>query len=88
MGGNRNLRINEKWYLLWIALAAVFVLPSMHQVMRGRLALDVTRVAQNASSLVKFYWRPTVGWGLLIGLAAGVSMTLLTRVNAFIYFQF
>ena len=88
MGDNRNLRINEKWYLLWIALIAVFVLPSMHQVMRGRLALDVTRVAQNAGSLIKFYWRPTLGWGLTIGLAAGLSMTLLTRVNAFIYFQF
>ncbi len=88
MGGSRNLRINEKWYVLWLSLAAVFVLPSTHEIMRGRLAIDVTRVAQNARSLLRFYWRPSVRWVVVCGLAAGVAMTLLTRVNAFIYFQF
>lgn len=88
VGHNRNLRINEKWYIFWLALLSVFVLPSTHEIMRGRVALDLTGAAQGARSLVRYAWHPRTLWAVLTVCMFGLSMTLLTRVNAFIYFQF
>lgn len=84
----RTLRLNEKWYIFWIALVCVFVFPSMQEVMRGRLGMDVSGVSQGSHSLLRFRWRPSLGWALATGFVFGVSLTLLTHVNAFIYFQF
>jgi hypothetical protein len=87
VGISRLLRINEKWFILWAALAAVFFAPSAHQLMKGALALDVTAVAAGAAK-PHLLWRPSAAWAAVIALMAIVSALLLTRVNAFIYFQF
>ena len=84
---SRLLHINEKWYIFWIALLIVFFAPSAHEVMRGKLALDITAVAKKIRQ-PRLYWRPSQRWAAGIGVMAAVSLLLLTRVNAFIYFQF
>jgi hypothetical protein len=87
VGISRLLRINEKWFILWGALAAVFFAPSLHQLMKGLLALDVTKVA-TIEAKPRLLWKPSAAWAITVALMAAISMLLLTRVNAFIYFQF
>jgi alginate O-acetyltransferase complex protein AlgI len=86
-GASRILRINEKWYILWAALAAALFAPSAHELMGKKLALDVTGVAEKTKEPA-LLWVPSPRWGVALGLMAGLSLTLLTRVSAFIYFQF
>lgn len=81
----RLLRINEKWYILWVALGVVFFAPNVHQLMRQKLALSARDVL---TPLSKLYWRPTKLWAIAVSLMATLSLLLLTKVNAFIYFQF
>lgn len=87
VGISRLLRINEKWFILWGALAAVFFAPSLHQLMKGLLALDVTKVATHDAK-PQLLWKPSGAWAVTVALMAAISLLLLTRVNAFIYFQF
>jgi len=96
VGNSRNLRLNEKWYILWLALGVALFAPSAHYILRGKVGIDVTHVAEasgrRASKRKKFLppiiWVPSWRWGLFIGFLFAVSLLLLTRVNAFIYFQF
>jgi D-alanyl-lipoteichoic acid acyltransferase DltB (MBOAT superfamily) len=81
----RLMRINEKWYILWIALALAFFAPNTHELMRKNLALDIAGVPEIP---VRFYWKPSGAWAAGLALMAAVSLLLLTKVNAFIYFQF
>ncbi len=83
----RILRINERWYVLWIALAVVFVAPSTHELMKKRLALDIAKGVEEVGGF-RLYWKPSQPWAVAIALMAGLSLLLLTKVNAFIYFQF
>jgi alginate O-acetyltransferase complex protein AlgI len=87
VGISRNLRINEKWLILWAALALAFFAPSAHELMKGRLALDVTQVAGDAPP-PRLAWKPSRAWAAGMAAMASVSLLLLTKVNAFIYFQF
>ncbi|MBL1146991.1 MAG: MBOAT family protein [Pseudomonadota bacterium] len=83
----RLLRLNEKWYIFWLALLAVFFAPSTHELMRKNIALDITKVAE-ALKQPRFVWRASPSWAVVIGLMAAIAALLLMRVNAFIYFQF
>lgn len=87
VGISRNLRINEKWYILWLALALVFFAPTTHELMKKKLALDPGAVAAKLKD-AKLAWKPSTGWALGAAAMAGLSLLLLTKVNAFIYFQF
>jgi len=84
---SRLLYINEKWHIFWMALLIVFFAPSTHELMRGKLALDITAVAEKIRQ-PRLYWRPSRRWAISAGLMASLALLLLTRVNAFIYFQF
>jgi hypothetical protein len=77
LDGSRLLRLNEKWYILLAALATAFLAPSSHELMGLALGPEVERK-----------WKPSRRWAAAAALMAAVSMLLLTRVNAFIYFQF
>lgn len=95
VGTSRNLRLNEKWYILWLALAVALFAPSAHHILRGKLAIDVTGVAEikerkrvKVRHLPEIVWFPSWRWALPLGFAFALSLLLLTRVNAFIYFQF
>lgn len=99
VGASRNLRLNEKWYILWLALGVALAAPSAHHILRGKLAIDVTGVSikaedtqikgkKNYRYIPKIVWFPSWRWGLFMGFLFAVSLLLLTRVNAFIYFQF
>lgn len=81
------LRLNEKWFILWVALASSFFAPSTHELMQKKLALDVTKVAVKLKQ-GRFVWKPELPWAAAIGFMAGLSLLLLNKVNAFIYFQF
>ncbi len=98
VGTSRNLRLNEKWYVLWIALAVAFLAPSAHDIMRRKLAIDVTGAAEEIPKparkpkdkfhLPQIIWFPSWRWAVPLGLMLALALLLLTRVNAFIYFQF
>lgn len=85
--GSRIMRINERWYVFWIALATVFLLPSTHELMKKRLALDIAGPLEAVIGL-RLYWKPSVRWAVGLGLMAALSLLLLTKVQSFIYFQF
>jgi hypothetical protein len=85
--GSRIMRINERWYVFWIALAIVFLLPSTHELMKKRLALDIAGPLESVASL-RFSWKPSQRWAVGLGLMAALSLLLLTKVQSFIYFQF
>lgn len=83
----RLLRINEREYVLWIALALAFLAPSAHELMRKKLALDI---AGNVAPVSGFslQWKPSTLWAVGLSVMAALSLLLLTKVTAFIYFQF
>jgi D-alanyl-lipoteichoic acid acyltransferase DltB (MBOAT superfamily) len=83
----RVLRLNEKWYILLIALLITFFAPATHDLMRRNLALDITKVTEGLQQ-PRFVWRASKLWAVGIGLMAALAALLLMRVNAFIYFQF
>lgn len=84
---SKMLQISEKWYLLWIATAIALFAPTVHEFTGKRLALDETKVAAEAKP-PRLQWAQTPLWACLIALLGCVSLLFLTRVNAFIYFQF
>jgi D-alanyl-lipoteichoic acid acyltransferase DltB (MBOAT superfamily) len=88
VGLSRNLRINEKWYIFWLALGLVFAAPNAHELMRGRLALDATGAGGESAEKPRLAWRPSPAWAGGLAVMAAFSLLLLTKVNAFIYFQF
>jgi hypothetical protein len=83
----RILRINEKWYVLAAALGLVFLAPSTHELMKKRLALDIVKNVEPVYS-ANIRWLPSQRWACGVALMAVLSLLLLTKVNAFIYFQF
>jgi len=85
---SRLLRLNERWYIFWVALFIAFFAPSTHEFMSKKLALDTTKVAEQYNTVPWLRWSLTKRWALLIGFLSVLSFILLTRVNAFIYFQF
>ena len=87
VGISRNLRINEKWLVLWAALAIALFAPSSHELMKKRLALDATDIAKSMRP-PRLSWRPSPAWAAGMAAMASLSLLLLTKVNAFIYFQF
>lgn len=87
VGVSRNFRLNEKWILLWVALFIAFFAPSTHEFMRGKLALDTTGIARD-KKWPRLHWKPSLLWASGVAILASVSLLLLTKVNAFIYFQF
>ncbi len=84
---SRLLRINEREIVLWIALALVFLAPSTHELMQKRLALDIAAELPRARGF-SLRWKSSMPWAVGLGLMATVSLLLLTKVTAFIYFQF
>ena len=70
-------------------LVMVWFMPNTQQIMaRYRPALEtcVGQIKRPRFSLLA--WRPTVGWAVIIGGMAVVSVVFASRVNEFLYYQF
>jgi len=81
------LDIEWKWLVFCGALAVAFLAPSAHEFVKKALALDSTGVAKDKTGKIPA-WEPSGSWAAVMALMAAASLLLLTRVNAFIYFQF
>jgi alginate O-acetyltransferase complex protein AlgI len=79
VGGVRAL------FVLGIGLLIVLVAPNLQQVFSNYSpVLDSS--ARSENGLIR--WRPTLGWAILIGVIAGVSVSRLGNDSAFLYFNF
>ena len=74
--------------LLAILMLVVWLAPNSYEVLRRYrpmlLVLD-NRVEYRYSALT---WRPTWGWGILIGALLAASTIVMTGESEFLYFQF
>jgi D-alanyl-lipoteichoic acid acyltransferase DltB (MBOAT superfamily) len=64
-------------------LAIAFTMPNTQEI--TRLARPTIERVFSRSRLV---WRPSLGWGVAVGLVLSLAMLRLNRVSEFLYFQF
>ena len=80
-------RLKENGTILMIGIFIVLFAPNTHQFVQKKLALDTTSISTKIVD-GKIIWSPTKLWIGMITFLAIFSFLLLTKVNAFIYFQF
>ncbi len=84
---SKLLQISDKWYIFWVtALTALFA-PTVYQFAARDLAMDTTNVAADAKT-PRLTWSPSLRWSVPVAVMGTLALFFLTRVNAFIYFQF
>ena len=67
---------------------AVLLLPNLRQLMdRHRLVLDAARPRHGVGG-AWFTWRPNALWASLVVCVFVLSLTRMSRVSQFLYFQF
>ena len=76
----------------WLGLAAgyfiVWFLPNTQQILlRFKPALDLPRSDKEAGA-IHLFWRPTVAWGIGLGLVAFYTLIRMQNPSSFLYFQF
>lgn len=73
--------------LLAVLLSMAWFLPNTQQIMNHfRPALGYRRKRPNPAGLLQ--WRPNLAWAFILGIAGVVSITHLSIVREFIYYQF
>lgn len=97
-GGDLSTQHQSSIFLLIITFGFVCLSPNTQQIMSSVVpAWDYTgnpRIDRMAPSPLcnyfssNFRWKPTVIWGVWIGLLGFASLASLNRVSAFLYFQF
>ncbi|MEH6591113.1 MAG: MBOAT family protein [Halioglobus sp.] len=71
-----------------LALTAWFM-PNTQQLLRYyRPALNVYKEIGSNKGDKKYLWRPSVAWGVFIGLSSSLAILSLGKVSEFLYFQF
>ena len=82
---------------LWVAVLMVvsLIMPNTQQIMSGFSPAFLSYESDAASSIFSernfdglLQWRPTVGWSIITGFIAAISILALTSVSEFLYFQF
>ena len=69
-------------------LAIVWFLPNTQQILaRFHPALEVTE-ADRTEGPLRFTWRPTVAWGICLGLTFFAVLVKMQNPTSFLYFQF
>lgn len=77
---------------VWLGLAAgyciVWFLPNTQQILlRFKPALELPRSDKDVGPL-HLFWRPTVAWGIGLGLVAFYTLIRMQNPSSFLYFQF
>ncbi|HYD17462.1 MAG TPA: MBOAT family O-acyltransferase [Patescibacteria group bacterium] len=85
--GSKLLQLSDRWLLFWAVFAVALFGPTAHDLMGRRLALDITGAAKGDKPS-RYTWQPGFAWGAAVAVMGTVALLFLTRVNAFIYFQF
>lgn len=84
---SKLLQISDKWYIFWASVGIALFAPTVYEFAAKPLALDITGVAKDIKE-GKIVWQPSLRWAVPIAIIGAFSLFFLTRVNAFIYFQF
>ncbi len=71
-----------------VGLAIVWLLPNTQQILlRFKPALELT-TADKTEGVLHFLWRPTVAWGVCLGLTFFAVLVKMQNPTSFLYFQF
>ena len=74
--------------ILWFLFLSycVFFLPNTQQLMRHYRPVYEKSISY--ASVSKLYWRPTIGWSIIMAMLFFYSVLGLSRISEFLYFQF
>jgi alginate O-acetyltransferase complex protein AlgI len=74
--------------LIFVIFLFTFILPNTNDIMKNytpTINSDLEIVSKNSCSI---YWRPTIGWAIIISFLASIGIMSLNQVSEFLYFQF
>jgi D-alanyl-lipoteichoic acid acyltransferase DltB (MBOAT superfamily) len=82
-----NHSVSVVFFLLVLALAICWLLPSTYQLFRHcNVAID--KPLAGREPVIGLQWQPNRRWAVFIAILAVASMVNLTQVSEFLYFQF
>lgn len=79
--------VSAVFVLLFLALAACWLLPSTYQLFR-RCEIAIDKPMAGRDAVIGLQWQASRGWAIYIAVLAVISMLNLTQVSEFLYFQF
>jgi hypothetical protein len=83
LGGGSQFVVQYAWIL--ILLPFTMLAPNTQEfLVRFQPALDLSR----SDGAIKLEWRPSPAWAAAMALVAAVALLSLSRVSAFLYYQF
>jgi alginate O-acetyltransferase complex protein AlgI len=74
------------FFSIFAAFIIVWCLPNVLQIFAAE-GPSLTKTRSKAAFL-RVQWRPTIVWGILLGLLAALSLLALTGTSEFLYFRF
>jgi hypothetical protein len=76
--------------MLLACFAVVYLMPTSQQIMQRAIpALEWPKWLKMDQAMVRFSWKPTFGWSLIIGFTFALGLVWLGRTATnFVYFAF
>ena len=85
---NHLFSIYDLFPWLLLALVIAFFTPNTQQIMKRFNPVLNSGVVNESTEATKILWRPTLIWAVAMGGLLLISVTSLTRVSSFLYYQF
>ena len=87
LGGGSQFVLQYSWIL--VLLPIVWLSPNTQEILaQFKPGLDYRRHVTPGEPLSTLIWKPTAGWAAIIALVTAAGLLSLTRVSAFLYYQF